>query len=193
MTSVAVRPSGVRVPWVRGLIFTVLVPGMLALYVPARMADSLVPPGGLWNAGWLVSAIGAIGYLLCFLQFLASGGTPAIFFTRPLKFLIGQEPSRLVQGGLYHVSRNPMYVSVLLVIFGQALRFVSAAIAEYGFVVWLAFHIVVVLLEEPHLLDERGSSYAEYCRRVPRWIGLWSVMKRVFVAVFRAQFLVSQP
>jgi protein-S-isoprenylcysteine O-methyltransferase Ste14 len=171
MASAAVRQSGVRVPWIRGIIFTVLVPGTLALYVPARMADPLVPPGGFWNAGWLVSAIGAIGYVLCFLHFLASGGTPAIFFTRPLRFLIGEEPHRLVQAGLYRISRNPMYVSVLLVIVGQAIRYASWPIAEYALLVWLGFHMVVVLLEEPHLREARGPSYEEYCRRVSRWIG----------------------
>ena len=175
-------PQTATPPWIRGLIFTVLVPGTIALYIPHLLAEGLVAAGGLWQIGWLVSGVGALGYLWCFLHFLSSGGTPAIFFTRPVKFLIGEEPQRLVQGGLYRVSRNPMYVSVLLVIFGQALRFASAAIAEYGFMVWLGFHVVVVLLEEPHLHDERGPSYGEYCRRVPRWIGLWSVVTLVFVA-----------
>jgi pimeloyl-ACP methyl ester carboxylesterase/protein-S-isoprenylcysteine O-methyltransferase Ste14 len=156
-------------PWIRGLIFTVLIPGTVALYVPFRMAQRLTPPGGFWEAGWLVSAVGAIGYFWCFLGFLASGGTPAIFFTRPVRFLLGEEPRRLVQNGLYRISRNPMYVSVLLVIFGQAIRWASWPIAEYGLFVWLGFHIVVVVLEEPHLLEERGPSYQEYCRRVPRW------------------------
>ena len=77
---------------------------------------------------------------------------------------------RLVQTGLYRVSRNPMYVSVLLAIFGQAIRFGSRQVAVYGLLVWLGFHIVVVLLEEPHLSEERGPSYDEYRRRVPRWL-----------------------
>ena len=63
-----------------------------------------------------------------------------------------------------------MYVSVLLVIFGQAIRYRSWPIAEYGLFVWLGFHIVVVRLEEPHLREERGQSYDDYCRQVPRWI-----------------------
>jgi protein-S-isoprenylcysteine O-methyltransferase Ste14 len=159
-----------RVPWIRGIVFTVLVPGTVALYVPLRMAAPLDPAGGLWNIGWIVTGIGVLGYLLCFLHFLSSGGTPAIFFTRPVRFLIGEEPQRLVQGGLYRVSRNPMYVSVLLVIFGQALRFRSWPITEYGLLVWLGFHLVVVLMEEPHLREERGTEYDEFCRQVPRWL-----------------------
>jgi protein-S-isoprenylcysteine O-methyltransferase Ste14 len=72
---------------------------------------------------------------------------------------------------LYRLTRNPMYVSVLLVIFGHAIRFDSQSIAMYGLFVWLGFHLVVVLLEEPHLQEERGPSFSDYCRRVPRWIG----------------------
>lgn len=157
-------------PWIRGLIFTVLVPGTIAVYMPFRMAQRLTPSGGISEAGWLVSAMGALGYLWCFLGFLASGGTPAIFFTRPVRCLLGEEPHRLVQSGLYRISRNPMYVSVLLAIFGQALRYGSWPIAEYGLFVWLNFHIVVVAFEEPHLREERGPSYDAYCRRVPRWL-----------------------
>jgi protein-S-isoprenylcysteine O-methyltransferase Ste14 len=156
--------------WIRGLIFTVLVPGTIAVYLPLRMSERLTANGGLWEIGWLLIALGVTGYGSCLLGFLGSGGTPAIFFTRPFRFLIGEEPPLLVQDGLYRLSRNPMYVSVLLVIFGQSIRFASLPIAQYGFAVWLGFHIVVVLLEEPHLREQRGPSYDEYRRRVPRWI-----------------------
>src|SRR5215471_7487967 len=87
-----------RAPWIRGIVFTVLVPGTVALSVPLRMAARLEPAGGPWNIGWIFTGIGGLGYLLCFLHFLSSGGTPAIFFTRPVRFLIGEEPRRLVQG-----------------------------------------------------------------------------------------------
>jgi protein-S-isoprenylcysteine O-methyltransferase Ste14/pimeloyl-ACP methyl ester carboxylesterase len=170
MAATTAPREATSLPWIRGIVFTVLVPGTIAVYVPLQIAAGLAPGGGVWQLGWLVSGVGVLGYLLCFLHFLSSGGTPAIFFTRPVRFLIGEEPQRLVQAGLYRVTRNPMYVSVLLVIFGQALHYASLRIAEYGLVVWLGFHIIVVLLEEPHLRDERGLAYDEYCRRVPRWI-----------------------
>lgn len=170
MVATTTPREATSLPWIRGIVFTVLVPGTIAVYVPLQIAAGLVPGGRFWQLGWLVSGVGALGYVLCFLNFLASGGTPAIFFTRPVRFLIGEEPHRLVQAGLYRVTRNPMYVSVLLVIVGQAIRFASWRVAEYGFFVWLGFHIVVVFLEEPHLRDERGAAYDDYCRRVPRWI-----------------------
>ena len=100
-----------------------------------------------------------------------SGGTPAIFFTRHMRFVLGEEPTKLVRQGLYRISRNPMYVGVLLAVVGQALVFASTRVAFYGAVLWLLFHVVVVFLEEPHLREERGASYDEYCRQVPRWLG----------------------
>jgi protein-S-isoprenylcysteine O-methyltransferase Ste14 len=64
-----------------------------------------------------------------------------------------------------------MYVGVVLAVFGQALIFGSRDAAFYGAALWLCFHIVVVVVEEPHLRSERGPSYDEYCGRVPRWLG----------------------
>jgi protein-S-isoprenylcysteine O-methyltransferase Ste14 len=156
--------------WIRGLIFTLLVPCVVAIYVPSTMYRGGSVNGGWWSAGWILIAAGAIVYMVCLLQFLASGGTPAIFFTRGLKFVLGEEPTKLVQGGLYRVSRNPMYVGVLLAVFGQAILFASLEVAIYGFALCLIFHLVVVLLEEPHLRRERGPSYDDYCRQVRRWL-----------------------
>jgi protein-S-isoprenylcysteine O-methyltransferase Ste14 len=61
---------------------------------------------------------------------------------------------------------------MLLVIFGQALLFASSAIALYGLGAWLLVHIGVVRVEEPHLRAKHGQAFDEYCRRVPRWLGL---------------------
>jgi protein-S-isoprenylcysteine O-methyltransferase Ste14 len=127
--------------------------------------------GGVWQVGWLFVGLGAIIYGLCLYSFLMSGGTPAIFFTRHLKFVLGEEPPKLVRQGLYRVSRNPMYIGVLAVVFGQAIIVGSLDVAVYGAALWVCFHLVVVLLEEPHLRKERGASFDEYCRQVPRWIG----------------------
>jgi protein-S-isoprenylcysteine O-methyltransferase Ste14 len=162
--------------WIRGLVFTLLVPCVIGGYLPYLFRGGTSARGGLWSIGWIFVALGAVIYGLCLFSFLASGGTPAVFFTRPLRFVLGEEPPKLVRQGLYRFSRNPMYVGVLLAVFGQALIFMSAAVARYGVIVWLIFHLVVVVLEEPHLRKERGASYEEYCRQVPRWLG-WPRLK----------------
>jgi protein-S-isoprenylcysteine O-methyltransferase Ste14 len=158
--------------WVRDLIFTALVPAVVAGYIPMTLDPTAQQQGGLWDAGWALIALGTLIYAMCLLRFLAAGGTPAIFFTRPLRHLIGEEPDRLVADGPYRFSRNRIYVGVLLVIFGQAVIFRSLTLASYGLGVFVVFHFVVVLLEEPHLRATVGPSYELYCRTTPRWLGL---------------------
>jgi protein-S-isoprenylcysteine O-methyltransferase Ste14 len=62
-----------------------------------------------------------------------------------------------------------MYVGVLLVVVGQAVVFSSAPIARYAMFLALMFHLVLLLIEEPHLRGEHGEAYEDYCCRVPRW------------------------
>jgi protein-S-isoprenylcysteine O-methyltransferase Ste14 len=155
----------------RGLIFTLLVPCLVGGLLPYLFYRRENYPGGLWNLGWLLVVAGSAIYVLCFLRFLTSGGTPAIFFTRHLKSVIGEEPPKLVSEGLYRISRNPMYIGVLTAVFGQVILFSSVRIAIYGIFLWLCFHLAVVIFEEPHLRKERGPAYEEYCRQVPRWLG----------------------
>jgi protein-S-isoprenylcysteine O-methyltransferase Ste14 len=153
--------------WIRGLVFTLLVPCVGGGLVPILIEDAARPRGGLWNSGWLLIGSGGAIYLLCLWRFLASRGTPAIFFTRRLKFLIGEEPSTLVHEGLYRLSRNPMYLGVVLVVLGQATLFASLAVTVYGLALGLLFHLAVVFLEEPHLRRNMAgptTSIAGACR-----------------------------
>jgi protein-S-isoprenylcysteine O-methyltransferase Ste14 len=145
-------------PAFRSLIFTALVPVVIAYFLPRWLGFHAT----ISLAGWLLIVPGILIYTLCLIRFLAAGGTPAIFFTRPLRFLIGETPAALVSEGLYRYSRNPMYLGVLLIMFGQG--FVS-----YGVIVWICFHAVVVLLEEPQLRKQNGEPYDEYRRKIPRW------------------------
>jgi len=158
--------------WVRGIVFTVLVPAVVGFFLPSAVDPRAQLRGGISNAGWLLVAAGMLTYALCLIRFLAAGGTPAIYFARRLRLLIGEEPAGLVSGGPYRFSRNPMYLGVLLVIFGQAVLFASPLLAAYGGAVFLFFHLMVVFFEEPHLRAARGRSYDLYCRAAPRWLGL---------------------
>jgi protein-S-isoprenylcysteine O-methyltransferase Ste14 len=89
-----------------------------------------------------------------------------------VRFFIGEPPERLVRGGLYRFSRNPMYVGVLTAVFGQAIFFASARIAVYGCVVFACSYSIMLLVEEPHLRATRGQAYEEYCRAALRRFGV---------------------
>lgn len=150
--------------FVKNLIFTIIVPGTVAVYVPVFVfshADAKVSVGAVAGAILLLSG-GAI-YLWCLWDFASFGrGTPA-----PI-----DPPKHLVVRGLYRYTRNPMYVGVLSVIFGWAVLFHSLPLAGYGLCVAACFHLFVVLYEEPQLTRVFGPSYLQYCSRVSRWLPL---------------------
>jgi protein-S-isoprenylcysteine O-methyltransferase Ste14 len=112
-------------------------------------------------AGGMLTALGAAGLLDSFVRFAIQGvGTPAPVF-----------PTRhLVITGLYRYVRNPMYVAVVSTILGQGLVLGNLTLLEYGGLVWLLFHLFVVLYEEPVLRGSFGSEYKVFCAEVPRWI-----------------------
>ena len=76
----------------------------------------------------------------------------------------------LVVTGLYRYVRNPIYVAVAAVIFGQAVLFGDWRLFAYGAVVWLVFHLFVVGYEEPTLKESFGADYEAFRINVPRWI-----------------------
>jgi len=147
-------------------VFLVIAPGTLAVYVPLtftrwRLAPPLLGFFPLRVVGGLMMAAGLPVLLDSFARFAIQGlGTPA-----PVA-----PPQHLVVTGLYRYVRNPMYVAVSALIFGQGLLFGSVSLLEYGLVVWLGFFAFVVLYEEPTLRGKFGKEYEDYCARVPRWL-----------------------
>jgi len=65
--------------WLRGLVFTALVPVVVAYFLPRWLGFHPT----VWFAGWFLIVPGSLIYALCLIRFLAAGGTPAIFFTLP--------------------------------------------------------------------------------------------------------------
>src|SRR5262249_29181253 len=111
--------------------------------------------------GVLLIAAGLPILLDSFARFALQGlGTPAPIF-----------PTRhLVVSGLFRYVRNPMYVAVVSLVLGQGLFFGSVRVLEYGIAVWAAFHLFVLIYEEPTLRRTYGAEYEQFCANVPRWI-----------------------
>jgi len=152
--------------WLRAFAFLVVVPGAVAGWIPWWIAGA--PPlssgSGRVAAQWLGAAFATLGatiVLWCTRDFVRRGrGTPAPH----------DPPVTLVTGGLYQVTRNPMYLGVLALIVGQALWFASGPVLVYAAAVAIAFHVRVLMYEEPRLSRSFGPAYAEYCARVSRWL-----------------------
>jgi protein-S-isoprenylcysteine O-methyltransferase Ste14 len=149
--------------FLKNLTFTVLVPGTVTVFLPRLV---LAPEDefslrGLRILGLVPIASGVAIYLWCLWHFATTGrGTPA-----PI-----DPPKVLVVKGLYRNVRNPMYVGVLLVLFGEAAVFASLELLRYALSFALLFHLFVRLYEEPTLRRKFGPAYEHYCKTVPRWI-----------------------
>ncbi|RPI46993.1 MAG: isoprenylcysteine carboxylmethyltransferase family protein [Hyphomicrobiaceae bacterium] len=111
--------------------------------------------------GVVLIVAGVPGIVDSFARFALQGlGTPA-----PVA-----PPQKLVVTGLYRYVRNPMYVSVLAIVLGQALLFGDWRLMVYAALFWLACHAYVILYEERTLQRKFGAEYDVFRAKVPRWI-----------------------
>jgi protein-S-isoprenylcysteine O-methyltransferase Ste14 len=78
-------------------------------------------------------------------------------------------PERLVTGGPYAYTRNPMYLGHILFLVGLALTLHSELGATIAVASAVFFHVRVTR-DEQRLREFFGEPYAEYCARVKRWI-----------------------
>ena len=147
-------------------VFLVIAPGFVAGLVPWwishwRLEAPFFGMPLFRLAGCALILMGVAGLLDSFVRFAVQGlGTPAPVF-----------PTRhLVITGLYRYVRNPIYVAVVSTILGQGLVLGNLTLLEYGGLVWLLFHLFVLVYEEPTLRASFGSEYKKFCAEVPRWI-----------------------
>jgi protein-S-isoprenylcysteine O-methyltransferase Ste14 len=113
-------------------------------------------------AAWLGVAA-CLGGLLFLLWSLVSFGR---------SFRVGidnEKPDKLVTGGIFACSRNPIYVAFWLILLGQFLVFPNWVLLVYlAAATWL-FHRQV-RREEAFLARHYGVEYADYRRRVRRYL-----------------------
>jgi protein-S-isoprenylcysteine O-methyltransferase Ste14 len=160
------QQRGVAMIIVRTVLFTLLVPGCMAVGVPYLLlkseGESLISEPGVFRLlGIVLVVVGAACYLWCAWEFTFAGrGTPAPW----------DPPARFVSRGLYRIIRNPIYVGAVLILIGEAVALASVVLVVYAVLMWWLFHFIVVVYEEPTLREKFGAAYEEYCRMVPRWI-----------------------
>lgn len=145
----------------RAIIAFLVLPGIVAYVVPVLIAPSDFG-GTAWRwPGIALIAAGSILLLWCVRDFYLMGkGTLAPW----------TPPRHLVRNGLYRWSRNPMYVSVLVVILGWAVLYRSSSLLAYFGALAVAFHIRILVSEEPWLSASFGDEWTRYKEEVPRWV-----------------------
>jgi protein-S-isoprenylcysteine O-methyltransferase Ste14/pimeloyl-ACP methyl ester carboxylesterase len=149
----------VRSRLLRAVLAFIALPGLVAFLVPIAV---MWRPARSFHVIALVPLLAGITLLAwCVRNFYVFGqGTLAPW----------DPPRNLVESGPYRMSRNPMYLAVVLVLLGWSIGFQSRGHFVYAVVVAMAFHLRVVFSEEPWLARTHPHMWARYSARVPRWL-----------------------
>ena len=162
------NPGFFWVVWLalRSLLWTALLPGFFAGYLPWRFFGLGRVQVDMFRAihvvGLLCIGLGAVLLAACIVEFARSElGTLS-----PV-----HPPRHLVVRGLYQYVRNPMYLSVTTIVLGEALLTQSRALAVY-WAIWFfgSQSRLSSVMRSRHLRRLFGASYDEYTQQVGRWI-----------------------
>ena len=153
---------GVRVPPPLAALAAVGLGCGLDLLWPAPL--SLLGPALPWGlrlalgAGLLLAGFGLA--FACFLRFRTAD--TAIEPWKPA--------SALVADGPYRLSRNPIYLGLMLCLAGVGVMANSLWILAMLLPLWAFLRFAVIALEERYLEARFGEGYRRYCGRVRRWL-----------------------
>ncbi|MGD8262652.1 MAG: isoprenylcysteine carboxylmethyltransferase family protein [Desulfobacterales bacterium] len=78
--------------------------------------------------------------------------------------------TQIVEEGPFKFSRNPMYLSLVLVLFALSVLLLSLWFFLSAISLWLLFDRVAVAAEELYLEQKFGNRYVEYKSKARRWI-----------------------
>ena len=128
--------------------------------------DRFLPVGefDFFGRSLLIKALFLAGLLIAILAFIQFARHKTTTNPRQL-----EKVNSLVTNGIYKISRNPMYLSLLLFLLAWGLYLGNAfnAVTAAAFVSYMnAFQIRP---EEEVLKQKFGSVYIQYCKAVRRW------------------------
>lgn len=75
----------------------------------------------------------------------------------------------LIRGGLYDISRNPIYVGIISTLLGMFFV-IPNALTLVVLILGVVLVSIQARLEEEYLLKTHGQPYADYQRHVRRWL-----------------------
>lgn len=142
---------------------------LVFIYTVLACSFALPMPEILIRPFWVNPATGWTGFFLCMAAIVGFAFTLKSFGD---SFRVGideKNPDRLVTTGVFAVSRNPIYVSFLVFFIGMFLLNPNIVLVCVLLLFSLAIHLQV-LREEAFLKTHYGKDYADYCRRVRRYL-----------------------
>ena len=145
----------------------------------------ITPPPIIFMVGFLVGWLGhlffappilpkslsfVLGWLLVVFSFLIIFPVLRQFHQAKTPFNVRQQPNQLVTSGLFRYSRNPSYLSLVMLYVGVAVLMNSFTIMLLFIPCFLLVDRLVIPHEELNLEAKFGSQYKEYKSSVRRWL-----------------------
>lgn len=84
--------------------------------------------------------------------------------------LAPERATQLVIRGIYHLSRNPMYLGFALMLLGTGLLWQQLSAGVWTFLLMAYLQRFQIVPEERALTQLFGEQYLAYCAKVRRWL-----------------------
>ena len=133
--------------------------------------------GLCWSFSWLFPLPYSLGFYGKVIGLLAiSAGiillliATVLFIVRKTTVMPTRSPDKLVTEGIYRVSRNPMYLGMLLILSGFPLIIDTIIGLICPLIFFLLMNRIVIPREEKVIEGVFGEDYLEYKSKIRRWI-----------------------
>lgn len=158
--NIAQRPN--RIPWPPILVVLAVLAAVAldAIWPAASLLEGAGP--GLRIAGIAIAGLG-IGLDLAAMVTMHRART---------NILPHRAAGHLVTGGVFAISRNPIYLGNTLLLLGVAMALARPWLLATAVIAALLVDRLAIRREERHLAARFGQAFEDYMQRVPRWFGL---------------------
>jgi len=148
-----------------------------AVHIPPPVIVAVLLLGGLGVDYFLKTGFGGaaawlkyIGIGLCVFGFAIAIWCALLYRKARTSILPHTADSNMIDTGPFGMSRNPIYLSMLIVFVGICLALNAPAALLFIPPTYLALRYYVIAREEAYLTRRFGDDYTSYQSRVRRWI-----------------------
>jgi protein-S-isoprenylcysteine O-methyltransferase Ste14 len=158
--SCACRRASIDVKVLPPPIWAIL--ALIALYFISQL-----PPFATWPSwrseplGALIFVLGMIAPVIAILQFRRAGTEVSP---------TSQTNAKLVVAGIYRLTRNPMYLGLIIASLGVALFFGRPLMFAAPVFVFAIANWIFIPFEEAKMRRQFGDEFDAYAKRVRRWL-----------------------
>lgn len=110
------------------------------------------------------------GFIFILISIYFAGSGFFVLLRNKTTFNTAKSTSKIVTDGAYRFSRNPLYLSLLLLLSGIAVLQLSLWLFFAIPILYLLFLFKAVKPEESYLSQKFGEEYLDYAAKVRRWL-----------------------